>query len=142
VKVSEWYKERCFLPLCVCKVLEVGVPFSAPLLEAVSKPRRILLIIHSTFPPATSQPLTQNLPTTSTPSRDHKKLKYIRNIVLLLPPAPAALVDVGRLSARSAAAFRRMTVFAPPGGLEGRAVVPAEGEMGGEDGGGELWEGG
>lgn len=35
-----------------------------------------------------------------------------------------------------------MTVFAPPGGLEGRAVVPAEGEMGGEDGGGELWEGG
>ena len=51
----------------------------------------------------------------------------IRNIVLVLPPAPAALVLVGRalaaLSARSAAAFLLTTVFAPPGGDEGRAVV-------------------
>lgn len=134
-------KRGAFCHYVFVRSWKLGSPF--PLL---SSPRRILLIIHSTFPPEISQPLTQNLPTTSTPSRDHKKLKYIRNIVLLLPPAPAALVDVGRafatLSARSAAAFRRMTVFAPPGGLEGRAVVPAEGEMGGEDGGGELWEGG
>lgn len=63
-------------------------------------------------------------------------------MVLLLPPAPAALVLVGRalatLSARSAAAFRLCTIFAPPGGEDGRAVVPAE-EGGGEDedGGGD-----
>jgi len=49
-------------------------------------------------------------------------------IVLLLPPAPAARVLAGRLfdalSARSAAAFRRMAVFGPPGGVgdDGRAV--------------------
>ena len=64
-------------------------------------------------------------------------------MVLLLPPAPAALVLVGRalatLSARSAAAFRRMAVLAPPGGEEGRAVLePDEGALaGGEVGGGE-----
>lgn len=49
------------------------------------------------------------------------------NIVPLLPPAPAALVLDGRalitFSARSAAALRRKTVFAPPGGDDGRAVV-------------------
>ncbi len=50
-------------------------------------------------------------------------------MVLLLPPAPAARVLLGRafatLSARSAAAFRRMAVFGPPGGVgdEGRAVL-------------------
>lgn len=65
------------------------------------------------------------------------------NIVLLLPPAPAALVLVGRafatLSALSAAAFLRIAVLAPPGGEEGRAVlVPAEGgELIGELGRGE-----
>lgn len=62
-------------------------------------------------------------------------------MVLLLPPAPAALVLVGRafatLSARSAAALRRRTVFAPPGGEEGRAVVPALDWGGGEEGGGD-----
>lgn len=61
--------------------------------------------------------------------------------MLLLPPAPAALVLVGRalatLSARSAAAFRLKTVFAPPGGEDGRAVVPALEAGGGEEGGGE-----
>ena len=71
------------------------------------------------------------------------KVYHIRNIVLLLPPAPAALVEVGlafaTLSARSAAAFLRITVFAPPGGLDGRAVVPTEAERGGEEGGGEDW---
>jgi hypothetical protein len=51
------------------------------------------------------------------------------SIVLELPPAPAALVLLGRwletFSARSAAAFLRMTVAGPPGGLgdAGRAVV-------------------
>ena len=60
-------------------------------------------------------------------------VENILSIVLLLPPAPAALVLVGRalaaLSALSAAAFRRIAVFGPPGGVgeEGRPVlVPME----------------
>lgn len=71
----------------------------------------------------------------------------ILNIVLLLPPAPAALVLLGRafatLSARSAAAFLLIAVAGPPGGFgdDGRAVVvPVEGESGafiGDDGLGE-----
>lgn len=44
----------------------------------------------------------------------------ILNIVLVLPPAPADLVLLGlalaAFSARSAAAFRLMTVLGPPGG--------------------------
>lgn len=70
--------------------------------------------------------------------------RYVLNIVLLLPPAPAALVLDGRafatLSARSAAAFLRMAVAGPPGGFgeAGRAVVdPVEGELTGEEGRGE-----
>lgn len=53
----------------------------------------------------------------------------ILNIVLLLPPAPAALVLDGRafatLSALSAAAFLLIAVAGPPGGFgdAGRAVV-------------------
>ncbi|MBE7180855.1 MAG: hypothetical protein INR71_06540 [Terriglobus roseus] len=67
-------------------------------------------------------------------------------MVLLLPPAPAARVLVGRalatLSARSAAALRLMAVAGPPGGLgdEGRAVVlPADaaGVVSGEVGRGD-----
>ena len=64
-------------------------------------------------------------------------------MVLLLPPAPAALVLVGlafaTLSALSAAAFLRIAVLAPPGGDEGRAVLdPAEGgELMGELGRGD-----
>ncbi len=52
-------------------------------------------------------------------------------MVLLLPPAPAALVLLGRAfatrSARSAAAFRRITARGPPGGAgdDGRAPVLA-----------------
>lgn len=64
--------------------------------------------------------------------------------MLLLPPAPAARVLVGRafanLSARSAAAFRRIAVAGPPGGLgdAGRAVVePVDGEFTGDEGRGE-----
>lgn len=55
--------------------------------------------------------------------------KNLLSIVLELPPAPAALVLLGRwletFSARSAAAFLRITVAGPPGGLgeAGRAVV-------------------
>ena len=51
------------------------------------------------------------------------------NIVLELPPAPAARVLLGLwfavFSARSAAAFLRITVAGPPGGFgdAGRAVV-------------------
>ena len=53
----------------------------------------------------------------------------VLSIVLLLPPAPAARVLVGRalatLSALSAAAFLRMAVFGPPGGVgeAGRPVL-------------------
>lgn len=56
-------------------------------------------------------------------------MENLLSIVLELPPAPAALVLLGRwletFSARSAAAFLRMTVAGPPGGLgdAGRAVV-------------------
>lgn len=52
--------------------------------------------------------------------------------MLLLPPAPAALVLDGRalatLSARSAAAFLLIAVAGPPGafGDDGRAVVEPE----------------
>lgn len=66
------------------------------------------------------------------------------NIVLLLPPAPAARVLAGRalatLSARSAAAFLRIAVAGPPGGFgdAGRAVVePVVGLFTGEVGRGE-----
>jgi hypothetical protein len=69
----------------------------------------------------------------------------VLNIVLLLPPAPAARVLVGRalatLSARSAAAFLRIAVAGPPGALgeAARAVVePVEGETG-EVGRGADW---
>lgn len=65
--------------------------------------------------------------------------------MLLLPPAPAALVLAGlafaTLSALSAAAFLLIAVAGPPGALgeDGRAVVePVEGaEFTGEDGRGE-----
>lgn len=84
-------------------------------------------------------------------------LKHILNIVLVLPPAPAARVLLGlalaALSARSAAAFRLMAVRAPPGGVgeDGRAPVAAvtcvlpfgfEGSelaCSGEEGRGEDW---
>jgi hypothetical protein len=58
--------------------------------------------------------------------------------VLELPPAPAALVLLGRrfavFSARSAAAFLLMTVAGPPGGLGDatRAVDEPEGAVAGE----------
>ena len=71
----------------------------------------------------------------------------IRIIVLLLPPAPADRVLVGLafaiLSALSAAAFLRIAVAGPPGGLgdAGLAVVePVEGEFTGEEGRGEDCE--
>jgi hypothetical protein len=63
------------------------------------------------------------------PSADLSPMGYSLSMVLELPPAPAALVLLGRwfetFSARSAAAFLRMTVAGPPGGLgdAGRAVV-------------------
>jgi hypothetical protein len=62
---------------------------------------------------------------TSPPRYKHDLL----NIVLELPPAPAARVLLGLwfavFSARSAAAFLRITVAGPPGGFgdAGRAVV-------------------
>ena len=71
-------------------------------------------------------------------------------MVLLLPPAPAALVLLGRafatLSALSAAAFLLIAVAGPPGafGDDGRAVVlPVDGEPGvltGDDARGEDCE--
>jgi hypothetical protein len=71
---------------------------------------------------------------------------YSLNIVLLLPPAPAALVLDGRalasLSFWSAAARRRIAVLGPPGGVgdEGRPEEEgAFGEFTGEAGRGEDW---
>ncbi|TLS23449.1 uncharacterized protein PpBr36_05678 [Pyricularia pennisetigena] len=70
----------------------------------------------------------------------------VLNIVLLLPPAPAARVLLGRalaiFSFWSAAALRRMAVRAPPGGVgdEGRltlAPVAAAGALAGEEALGE-----
>ena len=67
-------------------------------------------------------------------------------MVLELPPAPAALVLVGRalatLSARSAAAFLLIAVFGPPGGDKFRPLLtPADagGEVG-EEGRGDDWQ--
>ena len=63
--------------------------------------------------------------------------------MLELPPAPAALVLLGLwfavFSARSAAAFLRITVAGPPGGLgdEGRAVVEPWALLTGDVGRGE-----
>jgi hypothetical protein len=63
---------------------------------------------------------------------------HLLSIVLELPPAPAALVLLGRrfavFSARSAAAFLRITVAGPPGGFgdAGRAVVEPEEAVAGE----------
>ena len=64
--------------------------------------------------------------------------------MLLLPPAPAALVLAGRafatLSALSAAAFLLIAVAGPPGafGEAGRAVVEAVvGELTGDEGSGD-----
>lgn len=68
---------------------------------------------------------------------------YVLNIVPLLPPAPAALVLLGRAlearSALSAAAFLLIAVAGPPGGFgeEGRAVVVPEGVLTGEVGRGD-----
>jgi len=66
-------------------------------------------------------------------------------MVLLLPPAPAALVLLGRtfatLSFWSAAALLRMAVFGPPGGVgeDGRPVLwpTAAGELAGDEDRGE-----
>jgi hypothetical protein len=72
--------------------------------------------------------------------------EHLLSIVLLLPPAPAALVLLGRtfatLSFWSAAALLRIAVLGPPGGVgdEGRPVLwPAEapGEFTGDEGRGE-----
>ena len=71
--------------------------------------------------------------------------RNILNIVLLLPPAPAARVLEGlalaTLSALSAAALLLIAVAGPPGGFgeEGRPVVVAveEGVLTGDDGRGE-----
>lgn len=74
-----------------------------------------------------------------------RRSEDILSIVLLLPPAPAALVLDGlafaTLSALSAAALLLIAVAGPPGGFgdDGRAVVdPAEaGELTGEAGRGD-----
>ena len=101
-------------------------------ISAIGKPLRQASIefLPSTF--CSTSPFHRPLAATK---RKTEKALHSLNIVLLLPPAPAALVLVGRafatLSARSAAAFRRSTVFAPPGGDEGRAVVPVLEDCGG-----------
>lgn len=63
--------------------------------------------------------------TTGSTLRPGDSSVYSRSIVLLLPPAPAARVLVGRVLATfsfwSAAARRRICVRAPPGGGGGEA---------------------
>ncbi len=93
-------------------------------------------------------------PSPSTPNltphpKLQKKTQNLLNIVLELPPAPADLVLLGlafaTLSARSAAALRRIAVLGPPGGEEGRAVLRPlawGGEFTGELGRGEDCEDG
>jgi hypothetical protein len=82
----------------------------------------------------------------SLPSR--ARADHALSMVLLLPPAPAARVLLGRadavFSARSAAAFRRITVAGPPGGFAGWPVeAPVDAPVEGPDeGGGEDWTGG
>lgn len=72
---------------------------------------------------------------------------YLLNIVLLLPPAPAALVLAGLALAACAAlsaAFRRLkTVFGPPGGAgeAGRLEPLAEGLVAPLAGAGEAVRG-
>lgn len=69
--------------------------------------------------------------TTGSTLRPGDSSVYRRSIVLLLPPAPADRVLVGRalaiFSFCSAAALRRMAVLGPPGGVgdEGRPDVTA-----------------
>lgn len=64
-------------------------------------------------------------------------------MVLLLPPAPAALVDAGRAFATrsfwSAAARLRMAVLGPPGGvgLDGRPLAAPTPGLTGDDAPGE-----
>ena len=69
----------------------------------------------------------------------------VRNIVLELPPAPAALVLVGLafviLSALSTAAFLLMAVLGPPSDGYCPLLTPAEaGGDEGEDARGEDWK--
>jgi hypothetical protein len=70
---------------------------------------------------------------------------HILNIVLLLPPAPAERVEVGRAfatrSARSAAALRRMAVLGPPGGVGDEVRAPVVLPTAGEPPTGELARG-
>jgi hypothetical protein len=82
--------------------------------------------------------------TTGSTFRPGDSSVYRRSIVLVLPPAPAALVLLGRalaiFSFWSAAARRRMAVRAPPGGGgdEGRPVLaPVLGALTGEEALGE-----
>lgn len=68
-------------------------------------------------------------------------------MVLLEPPAPAALVELGlafaTLSFWSAAARRRIAVLGPPGGVgdDGRPLARAAGGLTGEEERGEDYRG-
>lgn len=61
---------------------------------------------------------------------NYNRGKDILNMVLELPPAPAALVELGRafatLSALSAAAFLLIAVAGPPGALGDEARIPVD----------------
>lgn len=120
-----------------------------PTTSAHLSPSPLCLPHHSLFtppppspPPRPKTPLTNPLPSFPPPP---PKNNHSLNIVLLLPPAPAARVLLGlafaTLSARSAAALRRIAVFGPPGGVgeDGRPVLePVLGAaVAGESGRGE-----
>lgn len=137
----------CFFPC--------SLPSHLAILQAII-PLPLLFLHHShTHHCHSTSPSHPHTHTSSSPSLSHpcnllsavlKKGEKIHslNIVLLLPPAPAALVELGlafaNLSFWSAAALRLMAVLGPPGGvgLEGRPVgdapVAAPGVPAGEEG--------
>lgn len=89
---------------------------------------RVITTTGSTFKPGDSS-VYSPMPIVSAAKSSSCYHLYALSIVLVLPPAPAALVLAGRafatLSCRSAAALLRIIVFGPPGGFgdDGRAPL-------------------
>lgn len=108
-----------------------GSPILPPL-PRISRKRPHPLPQH---PPNSPPP---HLPLLAPTLASHRTGHNILSMVELLPPAPAARVELGRVLAafwaRSCAARRRMAVLGPPGGFGelGRAVVRASAGEAGE----------
>jgi hypothetical protein len=99
----------------------------------------------STFSPGDSSVYSSTRETVRHLSLDYHYDHHLLNMVLLLPPAPAARVLFGladaALSARSAAAFLLIAVAGPPGGfgdVDWPVEAPVEAPVAElDDGGGE-----